>query len=614
MSAKAKSLPVWKISAISSFFITVFFVVIGYLAYRSININVENSRRRRLEIQASSFATKIKNLIMTSKYEKIRELVDYRSFQSEIQVIVNKDVQVGSFSLDPEGAKDLFRKLDVEQVLSGKTLSGQKYLLSLDKKVDFVAVPISHYGVTRGAVILMEDNLFPAEKDLNKLYLTLFSSGLFFIFIITSGLLIFRRKWDNQVNILNKGLQKIARGNYDFRFKESEFADFTLVNREINRVLMQMGRIFSSISRRRLRLEMLLKNMMEAVIVLDQDGKIEIINQRCMDLLALEGKKSNYIGRELLEIIRVAQFNQFAKTLFQKEQGEILEFNYNIIGRQLVILARGKVMKNHDSSKKTGVILVLRDITRTRKLEKIRQDFVANVSHELKTPLTSIKGFLETVLSDESNLNGMQQRFLHKALSQSERLETILEDLLILSRLEMEAKTNQVHLEECQPIVIIEKALENNEQIIKEKTVTIEQNCTESLTVKVNRQLMIQALSNLINNALKYSPPQTTININCKIDSVRSLPPQIREKFPQAAEEVLVFSVKDQGEGMEKQYLDRIFERFYRISRSRTKKTGGTGLGLAIVKHIAHLHQGVVQVESVPGQGSHFQIILRRNS
>ena len=236
---------------------------------------------------------------------------------------------------------------------------------------------------------------------------------------------------------------------------------------------------------------------------------------------------------------------------------------------------------------------MLNDVTRLRKLENIRRDFVANVSHEIKTPITAIKGFVETLRDGAVKNPEDAERFLSIIQKHVDRLEAIVEDLLSLSRIEKEGERQEIALEDHAVREILTGAIQLCEAKASAKSVVLELSCDEDLKGKINLALLEQAVVNLIDNAIKYSDSGKRVRI---------------EAYKE--DKGFLIRVQDQGCGIEKKHLDRLFERFYRVDKARSRKLGGTGLGLAIVKHIVQAHGGSVSVESQPGKGSTFSLHL----
>jgi len=227
------------------------------------------------------------------------------------------------------------------------------------------------------------------------------------------------------------------------------------------------------------------------------------------------------------------------------------------------------------------------------KLENIRKEFVANVSHELRTPITSIKGYIETLkdgaLEDKENA----VKFLGIISRQTDRLNSIIEDLLCLSRIEKENGSRGVEVETVPIDAVLQAAITTCSSSAQKMNIEIKTECDPQLKAKINARLIEQAVVNLLDNSIKYSESQTGVVVGAEIQG-----------------ESLVIKVKDFGKGIAKEHHERIFERFYRIDKARSRNLGGTGLGLAIVKHIAQSHGGTATLESEPGKGTTFSVII----
>ena len=232
-------------------------------------------------------------------------------------------------------------------------------------------------------------------------------------------------------------------------------------------------------------------------------------------------------------------------------------------------------------------------VARLRRLENVRREFVANVSHELKTPITSIKGFVETLVDGALGDPDDARRFLGIIASQVDRLNAIIDDLLLLSRLEEDGSKPEMSLEAGRVKEVIDGALEVCGIKAAERNITIDVACDDALTVPMNHALLEQAVINLIDNAVTYSDPDGRVTVQAA-----------------AAGDEIVLAVSDEGCGIAAEHLPRLFERFYRVDKARSRKLGGTGLGLAIVKHIAQVHGARVTVDSTPGKGSTFRLHL----
>jgi two-component system phosphate regulon sensor histidine kinase PhoR len=240
-----------------------------------------------------------------------------------------------------------------------------------------------------------------------------------------------------------------------------------------------------------------------------------------------------------------------------------------------------------------GALLVVHDVTRVHRLEKVRRDFVANVSHELKTPITSIRGFVETLQDGAVHDPEKAKRFLDIIRRQSERLNAIIEDLMELSRIEREAETETIDRGVHDLGPVLEAAVADCAAKASARNVGVSLRLAGPLFARVNARMLEQAVANLLDNAIKYSDPGAGVEIGAEQSG-----------------DTITIHVRDQGPGIPSEHLPRIFERFYRVDKARSREVGGTGLGLAIVKHIAQAHGGTVSVESTPGEGSLFAVHL----
>ena len=324
--------------------------------------------------------------------------------------------------------------------------------------------------------------------------------------------------------------------------------------------------------------------MGEGIVILDNDHRIVRYNGAAIALLGLSS--SSILGALLSEI---APYPALASCVTNADVVNGGDAEFYVEGtRFLHAYSREIPVKSGKL-----ILVVLSDITRLRRLEDIRRDFVANVSHELKTPVTSIKGFVETLLDGALSNPVDAERFLKIVAKQADRLNNIFEDLLTLARLEQQQEGKEIPLSEIPLVDVIRAAVENAEGKAQSGEVSVNIECPKDLRISASTGLLEQAISNLIENALKYS------------DS--SEPIQVRAKHLDAQ---IVVEVEDHGTGIEPLHLPRLFERFYRVDTARSRKGGGTGLGLSIVKHIAEAHGGHASVKSVLGQGSTFSISI----
>ena len=354
----------------------------------------------------------------------------------------------------------------------------------------------------------------------------------------------------------------------------------------LNTMASELENRLEAISEQRNQLEAILSSMVEGVIVLDRGREILSMNTAAGQLLNVSPEESN--GRTLIEYLRNAQLDELAEDADESEQP--VERTVTLYrDRPLHLQVHASALRRDEDGSASGTLLVMNDITRLQHLEDLRKDFVANVSHELKTPITSIKGFVETLLDGAVEEPENARRFLGIILNHADRLHAIIEDLLSLSRLEQ--ADQRITFYEFPLRSLVESAVDLCSPRAEAKAISVTFSHTGEDHAWGNPNLLEQALVNLIDNAIKYSSEGSSVEIHASCE-----------------EETLVITVVDHGQGIRSRDLPRIFERFYRTDKARSRELGGTGLGLAIVKHIARAHLGEVTVKSLLGEGSTFSL------
>ena len=360
--------------------------------------------------------------------------------------------------------------------------------------------------------------------------------------------------------------------------------------RSINQTADRLQKYIQALNDERNLRTLILANMTRGVIAIDEKHAILDMNGSARRLLDLNCPTPE--GTRIGEVVR---YPELLSLIDESERsGDPVEKEMTAGGAGEVLLNLRATALNDVGGHRIGTLLVLSDVTLLRRLETVRQDFVANVSHELRTPVTSVKGFAETLLDGAVRDPETAERFLKIIVRQANQLESIIRDLLELSRLD--AQSSQALDRRETPVAeILKSAMELCQRQAEERGVALSLACERGLTVVAHAGLMEQALVNLIDNAIKYGASGAGAKVD--LSAVKD-GPSIR------------IAVRDYGQGIEHKHLDRLFERFYRVDKGRSRELGGTGLGLAIVKHIALIHNGTVGVESELGQGATFTICL----
>jgi len=331
----------------------------------------------------------------------------------------------------------------------------------------------------------------------------------------------------------------------------------------------------------------LLNRMAEGILLLDPAGRIQLVNPSLEKMFGLTG---DVRGKTLLEALRSPELSALAAQLAQG--GTVLDHELNLPGLDRRCVQVNAVALADAQGRPEGQVLVLHDLTRLKRLENTRQEFVANVSHELRTPLSLIKGCVETLLDGAKDDPQVLNRFLRTIEKHADRLTYLIEDLLTLSQLE--SGRIALNLRATQLREVATRVVEDLQARAKLKEATLENQIPPDLFAQADGERIEQVLFNLVDNAIKYGKPGGRTIIDGH----------------QAANGWVEISVKDDGPGIPPEGRERVFERFYRVDRARSREQGGTGLGLAIVKHIVQCHGGEVRVESEPGQGTTFRFTL----
>ncbi len=332
-----------------------------------------------------------------------------------------------------------------------------------------------------------------------------------------------------------------------------------------------------------------LGGMIEGVIAVDENECVTHMNQAAGTMLQVDSDTS--IGKHIWEVTRVRAVIETLSNTIQDDVG--ITDEVQIAQPQVLTLKLNAAPLRDSRGALVGAVMVLHDVTEIRRLEHIRRDFVANVSHELKTPITTIKGFVETLRDGALDDREHAHRFLDIIANNSDRLHAIIEDLLSLSRLEQTEEIAGLARQEIILNHVIETAVQSCAAKADSRHVTVTTACDANLRVSVNALLVEQAIVNLLDNAINYSKAGSTIHITAAHQS----------------DEIMMW-IQDEGIGIPQEHLPRLFERFYRVDKARSRERGGTGLGLAIVKHIAQVHGGQVTVTSTLGEGSTFTLHL----
>ncbi|WP_313800701.1 two-component system histidine kinase PnpS [Cytobacillus sp.] len=450
--------------------------------------------------------------------------------------------------------------------------------------------PIVQSGADEGFVLLSTK-----MAEINKAYqqiwwILIISLGFAFIVILLLGTRIMNR-YTKPIEAATKTAIELAKGNYRARTYEDQIDETGMLSASINILARNLQDMQKSQEMHQDRLAALIENMGSGLILIDKKGYISLINRPYKELFRVHD--SEYTNKLYYEVIEQQEITSIIEELFMTEQKIRKQIFIPLShGRQHFEVYGVPIIGTNDVWK--GILLVFHDISDLKKLEQVRKDFVANVSHELKTPITSIKGFSETLLDGAMEDKEALAAFLKIILQESDRLQSLIQDLLDLSKMEQlgfHLAIQQYNIRTTLEEVI---AILNKKAAEKEITLQFEAD-KESILIEGDADRLKQVFLNLVSNAISYTPNGG----------------QVFLRLSESASKLFV-EVKDTGIGMEASEVPRIFERFYRVDKARSRNSGGTGLGLAIVKHIVEAHKGNIIVTSQVGKGTTFLVELNK--
>ena len=461
---------------------------------------------------------------------------------------------------------------------------------SLGYRLMYLALPMD----LKGQLILVRASRSISAIDmvLSRTYRTLLLLGVVFLVLAVYSAAGTGQWISKPLQRLVSVAEALGRGDLETRADVENPEELQVLGQTLNNMAAKLAGRIDSIQRQRDEYQLVLAGMSEAVIVLDRELRVLETNFAAVSIF--QQTREEMVGHPLLKAVRNLRLHEFADELIHgaTEKTEEVTLRMTEGGRMLFLQVHGAPLGGDERDDRLArAVLVFTDISEIRRSEQIRKDFVSNVSHELKTPITSIKGFVETLQDGADEDPALRSRFLNIILKQADSMHAIIEDLLQLSRLDERSLTMVQTSVDLKDILLT--AAEKVRPSGEEKNMSFSLEAPESLFVRGNRGLLEQAVFNLVDNAVKYSDPGKDIRVKLFAREGRG-----------------IITVADSGVGIPAEDLPRIFERFYRVDKARSRETGGTGLGLAIVKHIVQVHDGQVGVDSIPGRGSTFSLIF----
>lgn len=445
---------------------------------------------------------------------------------------------------------------------------------------------LSYISIVTMVILVSGFILFPVVTNYYVLLAVLIIEAIIFFIMI----IIFFDKYVKPIEISSGTMDKLLQGNYHARVHHAMNGTIGELNMKINSLARNLSELTIQEQIQAEQLSTVIENSESGLVLIDEKGFIHIVNRRFMSIF---GKRpQDYIGHLYYEVLENEQIHHTVQETFLYEKHVKHLFSLNNEQETLYLEIVGAPIFNERNMLK-GAVLVIYDITEFKNIEVMRKDFVANVSHELKTPITSIKGFAETLMDGAAENVDARKQFLQIIYDESNRMKLLIDDLLILSHLEKDDM--ELNISHIQISNIVVEILPIIDQQAKCKSIYLKQDIDNTIDLYADEEKLKQILLNLLMNAVSYTRPKGNISLQITAD-----------------EKCVCFIISDSGIGIGKADLPRVFERFYRVDKARSRDTGGTGLGLAIVKHIVEVHNGEIIVDSEIDKGTTFKVYIPR--
>lgn len=544
----------------------------------------------------SGIDTKRENVSLQDFVKKSSSLSEIRITILDTNGVVLADSKENPGSM--ENHRGVNKREEIEVAIKKGIGNSQRYSTTINEDMLYVAILASVEN--SNIIIRTSESMQSLNTSINKARKRIVLISIIILIVIIPIVIITSRLITRPLFLIGKAAKKISKGDMmdpipisqkSFFSGTEEISSITVA---LNDMAKELDKKIATITKEKNEQKNILNyiniiqySMSEGLIAVDLENKISTINKAASSYLNIDRKKD--IGKQYDKKIKNKAIKKIIKSILKKQRPITKEIRIGQM-KKMFFTVNGKVLKDQ-KLKPVGCLIVMTDVTRLKQLEAMRRVFVANVSHELKTPITSIGGYIETAQKDISLKT--KNEFLEKAINQNNRLNSIIDDLLRLSRIEAIEDEDAFTLSTQKLLPIIEGSVEDIRENIKKYGIKVVIECSKDIYAKIDSQLMREALINLLENAIKYGVDNSTVIISVKRKSNK-----------------ILIDIENKGEVIPEKERDRIFNRFYRVDKSRSKKTGGTGLGLAIVKHISIVHNGTIEVHKSDGNTTVFRLTL----
>lgn len=581
-----------------SFFILFFvvMVIVGVFSGELMKSTYLNMKENQLEDDAKILlqTTNMENLDLDKDAATIQKSLDPlgEDIDARITVIDSKGDVVADTKKDPEKLDNHMNRPEVTDILKkGESVGiSIRESDSLGYSMLYVAVPVKHQGKTDG-VLRISISLESVDAAVAKLWGNLALIFGIALVIIAAISVFIARKITRPVREIIEVSTDLANHKYDSRIHGKISGELQDLSISVNTLAESLETQMFEIKQNEQRLNAIVQNLVSGVMLINVDKQVIMTNRTMYQILG----ETEITGKPFYEVIKSFALSQLIEATFETktiQQKEIILY----FPREMILDASVSPILG-ENGEITGIILLLHDITQIRHLENVRSEFVTNVSHELKTPVTALKGFAETLLDGAMYDEVLLKKFLTIIKEESDRLHRLIMDILALSRIEQNPVAENVELVDVDEVIeqsartIFEMATEKNIRV------TIPEKTSASVMLETDRDKLQQIVINLLSNAINYTPVDGKVEVKL---------------IEQEAE--VIIEVTDNGIGIPAKDIDRVFERFYRVDKARSRHSGGTGLGLSIVKHLVENCGGRIEVESQEEVGSTFRVTLPKKA
>lgn len=579
----------WRLTGVFFFVTTIFLFLLGLFLINTMEQYTYDNIQTKLLSYARLMSEDLRSSFEKEPYPGF--INDYtkkaqKDIGARVTIIDTKGKVLGDSALDKDTMVNHADRPEVKKAMQGEIGKSVRYSTSLGKRLVYFAAPIESehkiIGIVRVAIPWEE-----IQAGLYKIRLIIVSAIIISLILTILVAFSFTSSLVVPLQEMTSVALQMAEGKLDMNIDVRSDDEIGKLGRGLNYMAQRLRDTIRQITEEKNKAKAILTSMNDGVIAIDSKGAIILINPAVERMFNVSYE--NIVGKSVIEVIRNFDLEKLLYQGLNSVDGVSAELQMFVPDPKTF---RVSTVPLTSETGVVGVVAVLRDVTAFREVERMKTDFVANVSHELRTPLTSIKGFVETLLDGALDEPDTARHFLEIINDETERLNRLISDLLSLSKIEakqMEANKEMLNLA---------KIINNTVSILypqaSEKNLKLEATIHPSLPdIEADEDMVGQILINLVDNAIKYTPEGGKVLVTAL-----------------GEDNMAKISVADTGIGIPRESIPRLFERFYRVDKARSREMGGTGLGLAIVKHILEIHHGRIEVESTVGKGSTFTVYL----